>query len=146
VPLLPPYRVEGLPDAFAALNKLQHVNLSCNAFAAVPPPLAFVTSINTLNLSGNMLKELPTPLPQLPVLATLDLSANRLRIIPDTFDDTVFPQLRHLLLYNNQLHYLPTAMAPLFAQLQTFDCSRNPLMVRRAAGPLATSLILQCRC
>jgi hypothetical protein len=61
-------------------------------------------------------------------LLTLDLSANCLTQLPEDMG-TAFRSLKHLLLYNNRLAYLPISMAPLLKTLTTFDCSRNKLLV-----------------
>jgi hypothetical protein len=43
----------------AELQALEHLFLSCNRLAAVPPPLATLTRLCTLDLSLNLVRGLP---------------------------------------------------------------------------------------
>ncbi len=123
-------RITALTEEMKALRSLQHLDVSRNCLREFPGWLGQLTTLRTLNLSHNRLREMPLEFEGLNGLLTLDLSSNALTRLPEGMA-SAFASLRHLLLYNNHLAYLPTTMAPLLKQLATFDCSRNRLLVRR---------------
>ena len=123
-----------LTEQMQALRNLQHLNVSSNQLTTFPKWLGELRSLRTLNYSRNFVKRMPLKVSGLQGLLTLDLSVNRLTRLPEEMD-AAFGSLRHLLLYNNRLQYLPITMAPLLERLTTFDCTRNPLLVRARVTP-----------
>ena len=117
--------ISRLAPQVAGLTSLRHANLSHNSLAALPPQLCVLSSLCTLDASHNRLRQLPVEIGFLTELVAIDLSCNILTQLPDTIGK--LSKVRHFHVYNNLLERLPMTLVPLFANLLTFDCARNPL-------------------
>lgn len=124
-PVLP--RILTLTNHLKSARGLLTLSLPWNLLSDVPACIAQLPSLTKLDLSNNQLKRLPADLGQMSTLTWLDLSANALE---EFLDNTRgWTSMRHLYMYNNCLKTLPVSFAPVLAKLQSFDCSKNPLLV-----------------
>lgn len=117
-----------LPDAFACLVHLEHVNLSHNCFEKVPDVLMNLTpSLRHLSMSDNQLSKLPDGFGEFSKLECLFLNQNRFYSVPSAVYDLA--SLLSLSLGRNNISTLISDDASngfsRMTQLRTLDLSSN---------------------
>ncbi|MEM1241485.1 MAG: leucine-rich repeat-containing protein kinase family protein, partial [Cyanobacteria bacterium P01_H01_bin.26] len=97
-----------LPDAFASLKKLRIVFFNNNQFEEFPKVLASCPTLSMVSFKGNQLKTI-SPEALSPNLRWLILTNNQLKSLPSTVGR--LSQLQKLMLAGNQLQTLPEELA-----------------------------------
>jgi Leucine-rich repeat (LRR) protein len=103
-------RLARLPS-LARLTRLRYLNISQNAFEALPESICAMTGLIELRASDNRLKSLPDSLGGLSRLRELHLRNNELTSLPETIG--AMRELRQIDLRGNPLSRLPDAIAAL---------------------------------
>ena len=116
-------RLSTLPNAFASLKKLKIVFFNNNQFEEFPKVLASCPNLSMVSFKGNQLKTI-SPEALSPNLRWLILTNNQLKSLPSTVGR--LSQLQKLMLAGNQLQTLPEELA---------NC-KNLELVRLAANQL----------
>ena len=118
-------RLSTLPNAFASLKKLRTVFFNTNQFEEFPKVLASCPNLSMVSFKGNQLKTI-SPEALSPNLRWLILTNNQLKSLPSTVGK--LSQLQKLMLAGNQLQTLPEELA---------NC-KNLELIRLAANQLQT--------
>ncbi|MEO0350108.1 MAG: leucine-rich repeat-containing protein kinase family protein [Cyanobacteria bacterium P01_A01_bin.15] len=118
-------RLSTLPNAFASLKKLRTVFFNNNQFEEFPKVLASCPNLSMVSFKGNQLKTI-NPEALSPNLRWLILTNNQLKSLPSTVGR--LSQLQKLMLAGNQLQTLPEELA---------NCKSLEL-IRLAANQLQT--------
>jgi hypothetical protein len=101
-------RLSKLPDQLGRLHKLRILFCSQNQFEIVPEALADCANLSMVGFKSNQLKSLPAnALP--PQVRWLILTDNQLETLPDSIGS--LPRLQKLMLAGNQLAALPESIA-----------------------------------
>lgn len=114
---------DSLPDGFT-LGKLQELRLSHNRLTALPRNVD-VTEIRTLELDSNRIRSLPPDFRYLGQLANFSIQWNLLDSLPETFGPAAHPGLKRLIVADNNLTSLPSAMKDF--SLDYLNLARNRL-------------------
>ncbi len=99
-------------EIFDLADSLQVLNLSNNALSSLPDDLLRLHQLQVVFCSGNRFTELPAVLGQCPQLQMVGFKSNQIRSVPAA---ALPPQLRWLILTDNQIEALPAGLG---------DCSR----------------------
>ena len=110
-------------ELFALADTLEVLNLSGNALAALPDDLPRLHRLQVLFCSDNQFTKVPAVLGQCPHLSMVGFKANQIRTLPGA---SLPPQLRWLILTDNQLEELPAEIGHC-QQLQKLMLAGNRL-------------------
>ena len=110
-------------EIFALADTLEVLNLSGNALAALPDDLPRLHRLQVLFCSDNQFTKVPAVLGQCPHLSMVGFKANQIRTLPGA---SLPPQLRWLILTDNQLEELPAEIGHC-QQLQKLMLAGNRL-------------------
>jgi Leucine-rich repeat (LRR) protein len=127
-------------ELWCQLEALTELRLSGNRLTSLPSALVAIPSLATLDLSANALRAVNGRVVKLwkgrSRLVTLDLHGNSLSALPEEIH-VLFGTLRRLLLHQNRLVSLPSAIAELL-KLEELSLSQNQLCGESLASyPLA---------
>lgn len=110
-------------EIFALADSLEVLNLTGNALSALPDDLPRLHKLQVLFCSDNQFTEVPVVLGQCPQLSMVGFKANQIRTLPGA---ALPPQLRWLILTDNQLEKLPAEIGNC-QQLQKLMLAGNRL-------------------
>ncbi|GAB3922777.1 leucine-rich repeat-containing protein kinase family protein [Mucilaginibacter myungsuensis] len=94
-------------EIYTLADTLEYLDLSKNNLSALPADLGRLTKLKILFCSQNKLTSLPASLGNLPLLDIAGFKANQISEIPS---EAVNPNLRWLILTDNQLNELPSTI------------------------------------
>ena len=110
-------------EIFTLADTLEVLNLTGNALSALPDDLGRLHKLEVLFCSDNQFTEVPVVLGQCPRLSMVGFKANQIRTLPGA---ALPPQLRWLILTDNQLEALPAEIGNC-PQLQKLMLAGNHL-------------------
>ncbi|MEL7067580.1 MAG: leucine-rich repeat-containing protein kinase family protein [Cyanobacteria bacterium J06581_3] len=110
-------------EILALAESLTFLNLSNNSLRALPPEFAQLTKLEIAFFNNNKFEIFPEVLAQCPKLSMVSFKANQLSTISDK---ALSPNLRWLILTNNQLSTLPPSIGKLH-RLQKLMLAGNRL-------------------
>lgn len=116
------YALRALPEAVAAFERLELLDLSGGELRQLPDALGRLSQLRELRLAHNQLEALPESLGELLQLERLVLSANRIEALPRSLRG--LEQLEELWLADNPLAELPAELLELPA-LRQLDVSQS---------------------
>ena len=111
------------PEIFDLADSLEVLNLSGNALTSLPDDLPRLHKLRVIFGSDNLFTELPSVLGQCPQLQMVGFKANQIRNVPAT---ALPPQLRWLILTDNQIDALPASIGDC-SQMQKLMLAGNRL-------------------
>lgn len=114
---------DSLPDGFT-LSRLRNLDLSKNRLTALPRNVD-VTDLRDLDLDYNRIRTLPPDFHYLGKLASFSIQGNLLDSLPQSFGPAAHPDLKRLILADNDLTSLPPGMKGF--SLDYLNLARNRL-------------------
>ena len=114
---------QDLPKDFFCFEHLVVLDLSGNAFTAVPFLLLTLPKLQELWMNSNQISSFPVEFTMSKSLRLLSLSNNELRKIPTAL---CYARLKKLYLQKNELHHLPSCLLT-HLYLEELHISGNPI-------------------
>jgi len=111
------------PEVFELADSLEVLDLSKNQLNALPEDIKVLKKLRVIFLNSNQFDHFPAVLTQCPNLSMISLRSNQIKQIEE---EALSPQIRWLILTDNQLEALPTSIGKL-GNLQKFMLAGNRL-------------------